>query len=269
MPQSFVAPDYHHQSANTLGATKTIDINLCDFLLNNMPAQSSPQSFVMQHQERPYIVPVCEEPINTLYQDEYIIVLEKPALLLSTPGRHPLNRDSVLTRLQSQFNFANLAHRLDLDTSGILVAGLEKKALANLNEQFAKRQVDKEYIAVLDGIVEQDQGVIDLPLMTDWPNRPLQKVCFDDGKPSITEYTVLERDHQNLSTRVIFKPITGRSHQLRLHSSSIGHAILGCDMYAPMDAYQKSERLLLHAQKLAFNHPITQKRLSFECPAPF
>lgn len=223
----------------------------------------------MQHQERPYIVPVCEEPINTLYQDEDIIVIEKPALLLSTPGRHPLNRDSVLSRLQKQFEFANLAHRLDLDTSGILVAGLHKTALAKLNEQFAQRLVDKQYIAVLDGLVEKDSGVIDLPIITDWPNRPLQKVCFETGKPSITEYTVVKRNHEQNYTRVIFKPITGRSHQLRLHSRSIGHAILGCDMYAEMAAFKKSKRLLLHAQQLIFNHPITGKKISIESPVPF
>lgn len=224
---------------------------------------------MLQHQEKPYIVPFCERDIGILYQDDDIVVVEKPDLLLSIPGKHPLNRDSVLTRLKERYEWVNLVHRLDLDTSGILIAALSKEAHANLSQQFAQRTVDKSYTAVLDGRIEPQDGEINLPIIADWPNRPLQKICFEQGKPSLTKYQCLSFDENNQSTRVLFKPVTGRTHQLRIHAREIGHPILGCDMYAHEEAYKKSKRLLLHANMIIFTHPVTGQEIQLESDVPF
>jgi tRNA pseudouridine32 synthase/23S rRNA pseudouridine746 synthase len=224
---------------------------------------------MLQHQEKPYIVPVCEQEIGILYQDDCLVVVDKPDLLLSIPGKHPLNRDSVLTRLREQFNWVNLVHRLDLDTSGILVAALSKEYHAHLSAQFAAREVDKTYTAVLYGRLEKSQGLIDLPIIADWPNRPLQKICFEHGKASQTEYTLLHYDEEKNASRVLFKPITGRTHQLRIHAREIGHPILGCDMYAHEQAYRQSPRLLLHANSITFSHPRTGERMNLNSNVPF
>jgi tRNA pseudouridine32 synthase/23S rRNA pseudouridine746 synthase len=144
-----------------------------------------------------------------------------------------------------------------------------KEMQRRLSHAFAQREVHKEYIAVVDGLLAADRGEIDLPLLTDWPNRPKQKVDFADGKPALTRYTVLERDAARGTTRVLLEPVTGRSHQLRVHLLALGHPIAGDALYAPPDALAKAPRLLLHAQSLALPHPVDGRPLRFHSPAPF
>ncbi len=204
-----------------------------------------------------------------MYQDDDVLLINKPDGLLSVPGRHPLNRDSVATRLVEDYPGASIAHRLDLDTSGIMIIPLNKPALAHINRQFQDRKVHKTYTAILHGLVEKDEGKVDLPLIFDWPKRPLQKVCQSSGKGALTLYQVLHRDIQANTTRVLFTPITGRSHQLRIHSREMGHPILGCDMYATREVYEMAERLLLHATEISFTHPVTGEVINAVCNADF
>jgi len=216
-----------------------------------------------------YIVPRCDEPVRTLYRDAHCWVVEKPPLLLSVPGRGPENRDSVAWRLQQQEPEVRVVHRLDLDTSGLMVFAIGIEAQRRLNRAFAEREVSKTYEAVVDGLVAQDDGDITLPIIADWANRPRQKICFERGKASLTRYRVLARHDAQDRTRLQLTPVTGRSHQLRIHLREIGHAILGCDLYAPPEVLSRSDRLLLHATHLGFNHPATGLWQSFHSPAPF
>jgi tRNA pseudouridine32 synthase/23S rRNA pseudouridine746 synthase len=201
------------------------------------------------------ILPPCTEQITLLHQDADLLLINKPTRLLSVPGRHPLNRDSVIARLQQEYPDASIVHRLDFDTSGIMVIPLNKHALSHISRQFQARTVRKNYTAVVDGLVTQDEGVIDLPIAADAEHRPRYKICPLTGKPSVTEYQILSRDKLTNTTRVLLHPITGRSHQLRLHLQAIGHPILGCEFYAPAEALNKASRLLLHATDLSFVHP--------------
>lgn len=223
----------------------------------------------MQAQAYPYIVPVCEQEIEILYQDDYLLLINKPDLLLSIPGKLPANKDSVITRLSQPFPSASIVHRLDLDTSGIMIIPLSKPVHAHISKQFEQRQIAKTYTAVLFGHVENDSGVIDLPIAADWQNRPLQKICHEKGRASITHYEVLERMENPSATRVLFKPVTGRSHQLRLHSKEIGHPILGCDLYATDEAFQMAKRLMLHATEIIFEHPVSHEMIRGHSPSPF
>ena len=204
-----------------------------------------------------YIVPLCHERVGTMYRDAHILLINKPAYLLSVPGRAPENKDCAVRRLQAQYADIRLVHRLDLDTSGIMVFALTAQAQSRLSRLFQLRTVQKRYQAVVHGLVEHDSGSIDLPLIADWPNRPLQKVCHETGKNALTHYRVLERDIPGNRTRLLLSPVTGRSHQLRIHCRELGHPIIGCDMYAPAEIEALSPRLLLHAEWLAFNHPVT------------
>lgn len=201
--------------------------------------------------------------LEELYRDNDLVVVNKPPFFLSVPGRHPDNFDSVQSRIQRDHPEAMAAHRLDLDTSGIMVIALHKEALKQIQKQFQDRTVKKEYIAVVHGIVEPDQGEIDLPLRCDWPNRPRQMVCYEHGKPAQTIYTVIHRNEAKNLTRLLLTPITGRSHQLRVHTMQIQHPILGCDLYAHEEALAMATRLLLHARLLEFNHPSSGEALSF------
>lgn len=215
----------------------------------------------MQAQPYPYIVPVCDQEIDILYQDEYLLLINKPDLLLSIPGKLAENKDSVITRLSKILSSASIVHRLDLDTSGIMIIPLSKPVHAHISRQFEQRLIDKTYTAVLYGHLEQDKGVIDLPIAPDWQHRPLQKICYEKGRSSVTHYEVLERLEAPYATRVLFKPITGRSHQLRIHSKEIGHPILGCDLYASDEAFHMAKRLMLHATEIAFEHPVSHERI--------
>ena len=215
----------------------------------------------------PYLVPHSQEEITLLYEDPDLLLVRKPDLLLSVPGRHPLNKDCLITRLQQRHPTASIVHRLDLDTSGIMVIPLNKPTHAHISRQFQQRRVRKSYHAIVFGIVELDCGEIDLPIARDWQNRPRQKICHERGKSALTHFTVLSREVDR--TRLLLQPVTGRSHQLRIHRREIGHPILGCDMYAHEEALGMAGRLMLHASSLAFDHPTTGEWLQGSCPAPF
>jgi len=215
----------------------------------------------------PYLVPHSQDVIRVLYEDDLLLIVDKPHLLLSVPGRHPLNKDSLIGRLASRFPGVAAVHRLDLDTSGLLVVPKTREALSILGRHFQERQVKKVYYALVWGTVEHNEGQIDLPLIADWENRPRQKVCVKTGKPSLTQYEVIDRRGETTLLKLI--PVTGRSHQLRLHLREIGHPILGCDMYAHDTALQASPRLLLHASALQLCHPTTGTSLSAFSPIPF
>lgn len=215
----------------------------------------------------PYLVPHSQEPIRILYQDEHLLLVRKPHLLLSVPGRHRLNKDCLVTRLQQDYPGASIVHRLDLDTSGIMVVPLDKPTHAHISRQFQERLVYKQYEAVVWGLVEADSGEINLPIVCDWERRPLQKICQETGREAITWFEVLERGQDR--TRLQLTPQTGRSHQLRIHCREIGHPILGCDMYAHPAALALSPRLLLHATELGLTDPATGAWLQEECPADF
>ncbi|EOI6869497.1 bifunctional tRNA pseudouridine(32) synthase/23S rRNA pseudouridine(746) synthase RluA [Yersinia enterocolitica] len=203
-----------------------------------------------------------------LYQDQHIMVVNKASGLLSVPGRAPENKDSVMTRIQADFPTAESVHRLDMATSGVIVVALTKAAERELKRQFREREPKKSYIARVWGHLAQDEGLIDLPLICDWPNRPKQKVCYETGKPSQTLYQVLSRDTDG-STRVKLSPITGRSHQLRVHMLAIGHPILGDGFYAHPEAKAMASRLQLHAQELCITHPEFGTVMHFKCEPEF
>jgi tRNA pseudouridine32 synthase/23S rRNA pseudouridine746 synthase len=215
----------------------------------------------------PYLVPHSREEIRILHEDDDLLLVRKPDLLLSIPGRHPLNKDCLVTRLQQRYPSASIVHRLDLDTSGIMVIPLNKPTHAHVSRQFQQRRVEKSYHAIVYGVLERDNGEIDLPIATNWADRPRQMICHERGRSALTRFEVLERGTDR--TRVLLKPITGRSHQLRIHMRELGHPILGCDMYAHPQALAMASRLMLHATTLAFEHPGTGQRLVGECPADF
>lgn len=196
------------------------------------------------------------------------MVVNKASGLLSVPGRAPENKDSVMTRIQADFPTAESVHRLDMATSGVIVVALTKAAERELKRQFREREPKKSYIARVWGHLAQDEGLIDLPLICDWPNRPKQKVCYETGKPSQTLYQVLSRDTDG-STRVKLSPITGRSHQLRVHMLAIGHPILGDGFYAHPEAKAMASRLQLHAQELCITHPEFGTVMHFKCEPEF
>ncbi len=198
--------------------------------------------------------------LNILYQDDDLIALNKPSGLLSVPGRGEYKQDCMLSRLQIEYPQALVIHRLDMATSGIILFSLNKETQRQLGKLFEKKQIFKEYSATVHGILKEKNGVINQPLMTDWNNRPKQKIDYKNGKPSQTEFTLLSINSNN-NSHVKLKPITGRSHQLRVHMSSLGHAILGDELYGTKQSRQASHRLLLHAEKLEFNHPISNKRI--------
>ena len=218
-------------------------------------------------QQTPYLVPHSREPIAILHRDDDLLLVRKPDLLLSIPGRHPLNRDCLIGRLQVDFPTASIVHRLDLDTSGIMVIPLNKPTHAHISRQFQQRRVEKSYEAIVYGRVAEDRGEIDLPIACDWANRPRQMICRRRGKQALTRFEVMERFEDR--TRLRLKPVTGRSHQLRIHLRELGHPILGCDMYAHPQALAMAPRLLLHATTLGFEHPSTGEWLERHCPPDF
>jgi tRNA pseudouridine32 synthase/23S rRNA pseudouridine746 synthase len=216
-----------------------------------------------------YILPRCAAEIVWLLEDPQFLLIEKPARLLSVPGRHPDNYDSVIVRMQRTHPAAAIVHRLDFDTSGIMVVPLGKSALSHISRQFQQRSVHKTYAAMVQGLVEADEGEIDLPIAADAEQRPKYKICALTGKPSLTQYRVLIRDEAAATTRVLLHPVTGRSHQLRLHLHAIGHPILGCSFYSSGGSATAAERLLLHATELQFDHPVTGERVIGKSTPPF
>lgn len=212
--------------------------------------------------------PPTDPWLHVLYQDQHLIVVNKPSGLLSVPGRALEHRDSIMTRIQADFPAAESVHRLDMATSGVIAVALNKAAERELKRQFREREPKKTYIARVWGWMAHDEGVIDLPLICDWPNRPKQKVCFEEGKPAQTAYQVLARDSDG-TTRVKLMPITGRSHQLRVHLLAQGHPILGDGFYAHPEAKAMAPRLLLHAQELCITHPAFGTPMHFRCEPDF
>jgi tRNA pseudouridine32 synthase / 23S rRNA pseudouridine746 synthase len=205
-------------------------------------------------------------PLDILYQDAQIIVVNKPAGLLSVPGKLAGREDCLTARLQAAHWDTLLVHRLDCDTSGVMIFARTKQAQGFLGQEFEKRRAKKAYLARVWGQLTPDQGHIDLPLATDWPNRPRQQVDHAQGRPAQTDWQVIGRDTE--TTRVRLLPLTGRSHQLRVHMLAQGHPILGDPIYATGPA-RAFPRLMLHAESLALHHPATGDWISFEAPAPF
>ncbi len=206
---------------------------------------------------------------SLVHADPWLLALDKPAGLLAVPGRGEAGADHALGRVQRVYPDARVVHRLDMATSGLLLLARGAPAQRRLSEAFARRRVDKRYVAIVHGHLREDAGEINLPLAADWPRRPRQMVCAATGKPSLTRWQVLSRDEfrGEPRTRVALQPVTGRSHQLRVHLAAIGHAIVGDPLYgAPPPA---APRLLLHAQSLALPHPRDGRPLALQAPAPF
>ena len=193
-------------------------------------------------------------PLEILLSDDSIIVVNKPSGLLSVPGKSIEHRDCLETRLRAKLSDSLLVHRLDMDTSGVMIFARTADAQRNLGRQFEKRIIEKTYEACVSGSIKDDVGQIELPLIVDWPNRPLQKVDFDTGKPALTNWKVIERE--NNTTRVALFPKTGRSHQLRVHMQQIGHTILGDRFYGNDETIKAAPRLLLHSKSIRFRHPV-------------
>jgi tRNA pseudouridine32 synthase/23S rRNA pseudouridine746 synthase len=212
------------------------------------------------------------DAIEPLYVDDTLLVVDKPSGLLAVPGRGADKQDCLSARVQVRYPDALIVHRLDMATSGLMVMARGAAAQRELSKAFAARGVKKRYIAIVAGRLEvppEDWGTIDLPIIVDWPNRPLRIVDHLLGKPSLTRWRVLGYTETGPGTRVELEPITGRSHQLRVHLRALGHPILGDALYAPPDVQVLSGRLLLHAWSLGFVHPVTGEGLVFERPAPF
>ena len=205
--------------------------------------------------------------IEIIYADEALIVVNKPTMLLSVPGRGDDKKDCLISRLGVDFPGVLTVHRLDWETSGLTVLALTKDAHRHLSRQFEQRQVHKNYTAVVFGTPDKEHGEINLPLRCDWENRPRQIVDYKQGKAAQTFWECLDRATN--STRLLLTPITGRSHQLRVHMQAIGHPILGDQLYAHADAFAMSERLLLHATRLEFTHPKSNKTVKFYSRPPF
>ncbi|MDO9524459.1 MAG: pseudouridine synthase [Gemmobacter sp.] len=205
-------------------------------------------------------------PVTVLHHDSAIVIVDKPAGLLSVPGRGEALADCLISRLQRVFPDALLVHRLDLDTSGIMVFALTKAAQVSLGQQFEGRGVKKVYVARLSGALRQKTGTVDLPIIVDWPNRPRQHVNHETGKPAITNWRVVRADPTE--TRVRLMPQTGRTHQLRVHMQALGHPILGDRLYADGAALDHP-RLMLHAESLRFRHPETGVTQAYTAACPF
>ncbi len=202
--------------------------------------------------------------LEIIYSDEAMVVVNKPTRLLTVPGKGPDKQDCLYHRVLEQFPDALVVHRLDMDTSGLILFARSLDVQRNLSMQFEKREIEKTYVAVVEGALDKDVGLVDFPMRKDMEQRLPPKHVVDcvRGKKAITEWKVLE--HDDKTTRVALFPKTGRSHQLRVHMESIGHPIVGDPIYG-----RPVERLMLHAQTLQFNHPVTAESIRLECPAPF
>jgi len=221
-----------------------------------------------------FVAPNCDELVVILYQDDDILLINKPSGLLSLSGKNPLNWDSVHYRLihgqedaTPAFPNAKLPHRLDFGTSGIMVVGLNAESTKHLNKQFQARTIQKRYVALLDGWVDDDQGRISAAIAKGESRFSRVKICAVTGKEAITDYTVLERLENPRRSLVQLIPQTGRTHQLRIHSWAMGHPILGCDLYKNDHSEMMAKRLQLHASDLVFEHPVTGKQFNGQCAA--
>lgn len=225
-----------------------------------------------------FIAPPCHEAIETLYQDDHLVLINKPAGLLSLSGKNPQNLDSVHHRLVRLFPGCTLVHRLDFGTSGLMVIARNKAINADLCRQFSQRTVTKVYSALLCGHLAEDEGVIEAAIAKDPALFPLMSICATHGKPARSRYRVIERFYQEQEdgallplTRVQLTPETGRTHQLRIHCRELGHPILGCDLYGGrlLPGTGQTPRLMLHASALGFDHPISEERINARHASPF
>ena len=219
-------------------------------------------------------------PFDLVYEDKVLLLFNKPSGLLSVPGKGPEKADCLRTRVQQVYPEALTVHRLDMSTSGLLLMARNAEIHRTLSIAFANREVHKRYVAVVDGIVASDNSdadaedvqswrLIDLPIATDWVNRPLMKIDKHDGKPSQTHYRVIKHDKAMDCTHLELAPVTGRTHQLRLHLQAIGHSILGDHLYASKQVQAKSPRLMLHASRLSLVHPVTGLHMDWRLSDPF
>ncbi|WP_235019371.1 RluA family pseudouridine synthase [Tabrizicola flagellatus] len=220
---------------------------------------------------RPSLIPDFDydppdTPLSILHEDAAIIVVDKPAGLLTVPGKLADRQDCLVTRLQAARWDALTVHRLDCDTSGVIIFARTKQAQGFLGQEFEQRRAQKTYIARLKGRLEPDAGTVNLPIGSDWDYRPRQKVDPVHGRPAVTDWQVIDRSDGE--TRVRLTPHTGRSHQLRVHMLALGHPILGDQIYAP-ETRAEYGRLMLHAETLALHHPTSRDWVSFTAPVPF
>lgn len=206
-------------------------------------------------------------PIELIHQNRRILAVNKPNGLLSVAGKHPTHADCLEARVQSEFPTARTVHRLDRDTSGVMIFALDAASHRHLGQQFERRMVEKIYHAKVHGNPSQDSGTIDLPICTDWPNRPKQMVEKMLGRPAITDWRVIERGENDCLMELA--PKTGRSHQLRVHMLELGHPILGDSFYAPAEARRAAPRLMLHALSIRFGHPDDGEWVQFSAACPF
>ncbi|WP_445426778.1 RluA family pseudouridine synthase [Alishewanella sp. HL-SH06] len=237
-----------------------------------MSNSASSTDSLMDH----FVAKPCAASVDILYQDADMLVINKPSGLLSLSGKNPLNWDSVHYRLVNgqqgispAFAQAKLPHRLDYGTSGIMLVGLTERATQHLNRQFQIRAVQKRYMAMLDGWLTADEGMISAAIVKDKHGFGRVRMCADTGKAALSQFRVLKRLNDPPRSLVAFTPHTGRTHQLRIHSQSIGHPILGCDLYHNTQSEQMAERLLLHASDIDFEHPTRLQPMHWHCPSPF
>jgi tRNA pseudouridine32 synthase/23S rRNA pseudouridine746 synthase len=240
--------------------------------INNLPCDIGMKGCVLSGRFR-FADPSKNRPKKTshtsknslvIYCDEALLVVNKPGGLLSVPGRGKDKQDCLSARLQQEFPDALVVHRLDMATSGLMVFARGTEMQRRLSQMFQEREVKKRYMAVVAGNLELEEGEVELAIAADWPNRPLRKVDAELGKPSLTRYRVLERNAD--STRVELEPVTGRTHQLRVHMAAIGHPILGDSLYGDATS---APRLMLHACSLRFLHPLSNEPLNFIVPSPY
>ncbi|SFH00328.1 RluA family pseudouridine synthase [Sulfitobacter dubius] len=207
-----------------------------------------------------------QDPLVILHEDAEVLLVDKPSGLLSVPGKGEHLADCLIARVQAVFPEALLVHRLDRDTSGVMIFAMTPHAQRHLGLQFEKRMTRKTYVARVWGVPEEKSGTVHLPLIVDWPNRPLQKVCHETGKPAQTDWKMLKTDGETSRMRLF--PKTGRSHQLRVHMLALGHPILGDPFYATGPA-RDFPRLMLHSEELRFNHPQGGTSTKVRAKAPF
>ena len=202
-----------------------------------------------------------------IYCDASLLVFDKPAGLLAVPGRGPEKQDCLASRVQAEYPDALVVHRLDMATSGLMIFARGAEMQRRLSRTFREREVQKRYIAIVAGRVAASEGEVTMPLSADWPNRPKQKVDLATGKPSLTRYRLLHHDAATNASRLELEPVTGRTHQLRVHMAAIGHPILGDALYGAGDS--EGRRLLLHAQAVSFVHPLHGERMAVSRDPPF
>lgn len=216
----------------------------------------------------PY-TPPPDTGLTLVHADEHLLVFNKPAGLLSVPGRGADKADCMASRVQQRYADAMVVHRLDMETSGLFLMARGEFMQKTLSGMFERREMDKTYLALIDGLPKHHHGKIELPLICDWPNRPMQKVDHQIGKPAVTLYELATPCPDLEASLVRLHPVTGRSHQLRVHMLALGHPILGDRLYAPPAIREKAARLMLHAHSLAFTHPVSKQACEFTASADF